>query len=90
MDLNKHVVAPAQSADTFHSNGIAQTAGGDSIGAASKETFMQRRQIDGGRRVVGNYRFSNMGRSFATLKATPIMPESQASVPIVPKMPENK
>ena len=90
MDLNKHVLPPAHSVGTFHSNGFAQMSNGDRVGAASKETFMQRRQIDTGRRVVGNYRFSNMGRNLACLKAQPSIPRQQNEAPITPIIPNDQ
>lgn len=54
---------------SFHSNGFAQAANEIKIGTVKQESFAQRRKLDSDRRVVEGYRFSNMGRNYAGLRA---------------------
>ncbi len=74
-----------EDAVNFHSNGFAQVANGARVGAVSTETFEQRRKLDNGRRIVDNYRFSNMGRAFANLQAKPSGPDVPRSGIINPR-----
>ena len=63
MDLNQHIVVN-NTTSPFHSNGFARVASGDRIGTATATSFEQRRQIDGDRQVIGEYRHSAIGSSY--------------------------
>lgn len=63
--LNPHV-----DVDSFHSSGFAQVAKvAQDNSTFVPDTFEQRRKLDAERKVVGGYRFSNMGRNLANLQA---------------------
>lgn len=74
MDLNQHVAIPVPKQDAFHSSGFAKIASGNRVGAVSRETFAQRRQLDINRRIINNYRQSNFGQNYATPVANPTEP----------------
>lgn len=60
-----------QGLDSFHSNGFASVANDSKTVVSVPDSFSQRRKLDSDRRVVDGYRFSNMGRTFAGLRAKP-------------------
>lgn len=78
MDMNKHIVKNDDN-KPFHSNGYAQTAGGDRIGSVSSESFDKRRQTDANRRIIAGYRRSAIGSSYsAAQRAKSIVSENVA------------
>lgn len=58
-DINRPEETP------LHSSGYAEVANGDGIGAASPETFNQRKSLAGSRQIVGTYDKSFLGSGFA-------------------------
>jgi hypothetical protein len=55
----------------FHSNGYAQVASGNRIGATSNISFNQRQVIESSRRIIGEYKHSKLGTLRGILKANP-------------------
>jgi len=70
MDLNKHIVTNDTN-KPFHSNGFADVANGNHFGAATSESFEQRRQMDRNRQSVQNYQRSSLGNFRGVLRAKP-------------------
>lgn len=71
MDLNKHVVTNDTN-KPFHSNGYAQVAVGNRVGATSAESFNQRQQIERNRRLIYGYNRSAIGNAYGALRAKPV------------------
>lgn len=78
-------LAPDENKSEFHTSAFAKVATGDRVGSASPKTFSQLRQLDRNRRIIGNYRSSNIGNSYAELRATPIMPDRGAEISVPPR-----
>jgi hypothetical protein len=73
MDLNKHIVKNDDN-KPFHSNGYAQVANGNRLGAVASVSFNQRQQIEYNRRVVGGYSRSAIGSLYnSTSRARPMV-----------------
>lgn len=70
MQPNKHLSDDIKK--PFHSNGYAQVASGDHIGAAANVSFDQRQAIDCSRRIVNGYQRSALGNSRGSLRARPL------------------
>lgn len=86
INLNKHIAIPIPEQDAFHSSGFAKVASGNRVGTVSRDTFAQRRQADINRRVISNYRQSNIGQNYATSVANPTEPSP--SEPVVDYQPK--
>ncbi len=67
MDLNKHIVK-SDNHKPFHSNGYAIVANGDRIGSTANISYSQRQQLMNGRKIVGNYNRSTIGRSYSVVR----------------------
>lgn len=68
--LNEFIDPDLTTSDIVHSSGYARAAAGDAIGASGGGLSMeQRRQKMYGRRVVGSYAQSHLGRRFGAQKA---------------------
>lgn len=77
---------PDDDLDLFHSNGFAR-ATGNKLGAVSTETFAKRTELNNKRNLVSDYRFSNMGNSYAAVSAKPIVPKNDQTGANVPRPP---
>lgn len=83
---NKNIATSDDDLDLFHSNGFAR-ATGNKLGAVSTETFTKRTELNNKRNLVSDYRFSNMGNSYAAVSAKPIVPKNDQTGANVPRPP---
>lgn len=101
MRINKNTYDNSSNS-IFHSNGMAQVAAGDSMGASSGISFEKRLTNDVQRSVVKSYRHSVLGSRTSELRAkrfepTPIsprdsgkdVPQRAGNRPIPPRAPYN-
>jgi hypothetical protein len=72
MDLNKHIFKNDDN-KPFHSNGYAQVANGNHLGATANISFNQRQQVDYNRRIIGGYNRSTIGSAYGVLRAKPVI-----------------
>lgn len=77
MDLNDKIVKD-ENDSAFHSNGFATVSNGARVGAASTETFEQRKRRELHRTIISGYQTSNIGRPFAAAAQAKPVPLSSA------------
>lgn len=83
---NKNIATSDDDLELFHSNGFARAIG-NKLGAVSTETFAKRTELNNKRNLVSDYRFSNMGNSYAAVSAKPIVPKNDQTGANVPRPP---
>ncbi len=87
--FSKYVMKDENKSEVFHSSAYGQAQNGESLGAASTESFEARRSQDHNRQYIRSYNdsgvmgsaFSPVARPAAVKPATPSAPHPQMSRP---------